>query len=88
MRARYQVKIVKCTGDCWYKGRIGQKFDISHKSIFEGESVYITTGLQYLKIQDVEIIKEYPKMPIICRICGYNKDIEGTKKCSHCNTKY
>lgn len=88
MKAKFQVKVVKCDGNDWYKGRIGQKFDIAYKSKFENKDVYITTGLQYLKIEDVLIIKEYPKSNLICRVCGYNKDIEETSKCSHCNTKY
>lgn len=88
MRAYFQVKIIKSSGDNWYKGRIGQKFDISQKQIFNGEEVYITTTLDYIKIQDVKIIQEYPPIPIICRKCGYDKDLEGTKQCSYCNTEY
>lgn len=88
MRALMNVKITKCTGEHWYKGRIGQKFDIYEKRIFEGNEVYITTGLRYLKVEDVVITEEYPTPNNICRICGYNEDLYGTKKCSYCNTEY
>lgn len=95
MLAHHKIKIIKGTKDswCWYKGRIGEKFEVTKAKIFDETLVYqVVNGgytLAIIRVEDTELVQNIQVIDMkICRKCGFFKDIKEIKTCSYCGCEY
>ena len=95
MIAHFKVKIIKGTKDnwCWYRGRIGQEFEVTKAKVFNETLIYqVASGgftLAMIRVEDTLLIQALEVIDIkMCRRCGFTKDLKDAKNCSYCGCDY